>query len=124
MQHFLLNHGVSASTRTDMSFKYNPAGRTALFRLIFDDNLPLFKSLVAAGVDVNVADIKGTTPLMRAAAAGNLPMIKALLDAKANVNAEDKKGRTALCYSQSYLFNPHSDAVSALLVFNGGYCRD
>ena len=55
------------------------------------------KQLLAAGADVNVADIYGWTPLMRAVDGDRVGVVRVLLeDESVQVNARDDQGETAL----------------------------
>lgn len=123
MQTLLIRNGVSPSTRTEHSNKNSPAGRTALFRIIFRGDMELFTNLIAAGVDVNVADSHGQTALMQAAGQGRLEMVRALLEAKSDVRATDRFGDSALCYARKYLFVPNRGEIVALLEAAGTQCR-
>ncbi len=51
-------------------------------------------ALVAAGIDINVADQNGYTALHRAANGGFLDVVQALVAAKANLTLLDKVGAT------------------------------
>jgi uncharacterized protein len=60
-------------------------------------DLPLVKTMLADGSDVNARD-EGVeqTPLMRAALVGDPQIVKVLLEHGADVNAQDDDGNTAL----------------------------
>jgi ankyrin repeat protein len=123
MQTLLIQNGVSPDTRTVYGNRNSPAGRTALFRIIFRGDFPLFSNLIGAGVDVNLADVRGRTALMQAAGQGRLEMVQALLAAKADVQAVDRFGDSALCHAQKYLFVPNRAEIMGLLQAAGGTCR-
>lgn len=55
-------------------------------------------SLVDAGADINVTDIRGATPLHRAASKGNTSVVKYLLSSKdkLEINIRDAYGNTPL----------------------------
>lgn len=52
--------------------------------------------LIAAGMDVNATNERGTPAINRAVEKENLPVIRLLIEAGANVNAADTRGRTPL----------------------------
>ena len=54
------------------------------------------RSLIPAGVSVNVADVDGRTPLHLAALHGNLATVSMLLDCGADFTLRDRFGRTAV----------------------------
>jgi ankyrin repeat protein len=123
MQSLLLDHGVSPSTKTTVSYKNSPRGRTALFRIIKRDELGLFENLLKYRSDVNVADVKGTTALMLASAYGRVEMVRALINAKASVNARDRFGSTALCYAENTFIVPNRDEIVSELRGAGAVCE-
>lgn len=77
-------------------------GRTALMIACRAGQLEAARLLLAAGTDVNAANVNGTTPLMYAKTAavggGNTDLLQLLLDSGADINARDNSGRTALDY--------------------------
>ena len=79
----------------------NEAGAigTPLYYASEYDNLPVIKSLVEAGAEINIRipfEYKrgGYTPLHRATEEGHLEIANYLIDQGADVNAKDKYGRT------------------------------
>lgn len=73
-----------------------PDGTTALHRAVYAGDVTAARKLIAAGADVQVANLFGATPLMLAATAGNAGMIKLLLDAGAPADAANEEGQTPL----------------------------
>ena len=120
LQQLLIDHGVDPSTKTNTSYRNSPAGRTALYRVIFKGRQDLFDNLLKNHVDVKSADRHGQTALMLAAASGEPKMVQGLLDAGADVNARDRFGETALGLAKSYLIVPNRDEVVAILEKAGG----
>jgi hypothetical protein len=92
---FLYHHGTSINA-------VDSNGQSVLLRSIRKKEPLNFEglsvdphTLIEAGVDVNLADSKGTTPLMAAAEKGDADLVRNLLAHGALTVAKDKRGRTA-----------------------------
>ena len=59
-------------------------------------DIALFKHLINAGLDVNLADNKGNTPFMLAVQSNNIEIIKLLVQKVDNINTVNNKGQSAL----------------------------
>ncbi len=71
------------------------------------------KQLIAAGADVNKADVNGWTPLCRVACTGHTECVKILLAVPGiNANKVDKDGRPPLYWAA---INNHTECVKLLL---------
>lgn len=71
-------------------------GTTPLMECAGSGSAADVRALIAAGADVNAANVLGDTALMRAAQRGDKEKVAALLAAGANPNAQDRRGWTAL----------------------------
>lgn len=88
-------------------------GITALMRATdFTEHTKVVKSLIKAGADVNIKDIKCETALMLAAFYGYPDIVKALIKAGADVNAKHDYGRTVLMWAT---MPGHTEIVQILL---------
>lgn len=66
-------------------------------------SLPVIKSLINAGADVNKTNTaNGTTPLMIASLQGNTEIVKELIAAGADINIKDNHGYTAIYLATKY----------------------
>lgn len=77
------------------------SGSTLLHTASFFGAIPVIKTLLSEGVDVNVLDYKGATPLHRAKDADTVEL---LLEAGSNIDSVDHDGNTPLhvkCYGES-----------------------
>ncbi|RMX55734.1 hypothetical protein pdam_00015503 [Pocillopora damicornis] len=77
------------------------SGSTLLHTASFFGAIPVIKTLLSEGVDVNTLDYKGATPLHRAKDAATVEL---LLEAGSNIDCEDHDGNTPLhvkCYGES-----------------------
>ncbi|KAL9965899.1 hypothetical protein ACROYT_G029757 [Oculina patagonica] len=77
------------------------SGSTLLHTASFFGAIPVIKTLLSEGVDVNILDYKGATPLHRAKDAATVEL---LLEAGSNIDSEDHDGNTPLhvkCYGES-----------------------
>lgn len=82
-----------------------------LFAAVQNDDLPLLKSLLDAGVPVDARNELNETPLMLAAHCRHLSLMNELLDRKADLNAVSKDALTPLCYAAQI---GHWDVVEQL----------
>lgn len=96
---FLMNHpGV------DVNIEANSGARPIFHTMRRDNYLPLFKTLLKRGVDVNVLYRDGDagngfeTPLHYAAKLGNIGFIKPLIEAGAKLSIENKYGNSPESY--------------------------
>ena len=85
----------------------NKRGEAALLNATVFADPETVAVLLAAGANVNDADISGQTALMRALGKYdlNLDLVKQLIKAGANVNATDARGQPALLYFRPYEAN-------------------
>jgi ankyrin repeat protein len=118
----LLAKGADAKARSgDGSFQKVKAGAialglwTPLTVSVSMSSADLVKTLLDAGVDVNVPDVRGMTPLMLAVATDrqNLDVIRLLLARGADVNAKSLAGETALDWAVKTGAKPAIDAIRA-----------
>jgi ankyrin repeat protein len=72
---------------------YNRAGETALYGVVYSENLELAKLLLKKGADINQQNKDGKTALM---ATEDVMIVKFLLEYGANPNLQDNDGKTAL----------------------------
>jgi hypothetical protein len=70
------------------------------------------QALLAAGADVNIADMNGVTALHEAAIDGNIAAIQVLIAARANMSVTDQGGNTPLNYT---LMHGHSAAAEVFI---------
>lgn len=106
----LVEKGARSSINTR-----NKTGETALMYAAMHSDREVVKTLLAAGANVNDADITGRTVLMHATegyGSSKLEIIRLLIAAGANVNATDARGKTALLY---LAHSPLDDSGSAVL---------
>ena len=80
------------------SAKYS-TGAKPLMHAAWKGYLQCLKELIAAGADVNEADIDGETPLMWAAEEGQSQCLQELIKSGANVNLWDNDGCTAMMHA-------------------------
>jgi hypothetical protein len=120
---WLVENGIDINVRKQISNTNSPAGRNALFEIIFSNQQDLFDAVIANHIDVNVADAQGTTPLMSAAGMGRFEMTKELLENGADVTAVNQWGNSALCEAEDYLIVPNRDLIIAQLKLNGAVCH-
>lgn len=71
-------------------------GRSALFKAIKSNRIPLAVKLIEKGANVNLANSKGQYPFMLAMEKENPELIKALIKAGADLNFTNEEGRTPL----------------------------
>ena len=118
----LLAKGADAKARSgDGSFQKVKAGSialgnwTALTASVSLASAELVKTLLDAGVGVNVPDVRGMTPLMMAAATDrqNIDVIRLLIARGADVNAKSLAGETALDWAVKTGAKPAIDAIKA-----------
>lgn len=103
-------HALLAAPGLDLNVASKIGGDTPLHWVARHGRLDLVQALLAAGANVNAADLHGTTPLMWAARNGHLPTVLALLVAQGvDVNAANERGETALTLAAG------TDVVVALL---------
>ena len=62
----------------------------ALFWAILEKNIPVVKSLLSKGADVNIRHKHGWTPLHAAVASGSVELVRLLLSSGADINAQDE----------------------------------
>jgi ankyrin repeat protein len=62
-------------------------------------DLPMVRSLLDKGANLNAKGVNGTTILMEAAAGGNLDLVKFLIDQGLDINAKRPDGETVLIYA-------------------------
>jgi ankyrin repeat protein len=118
----LLAKGADAKTRSgDGSFQKVKAGTialglwTPLTAAVSMASPELVKTLLDAGVDVNMPDVRGMTPLMLAVATDrqNIDVIRLLIARRADVNAKSVAGETALDWAVKTGGKPAIDAIKA-----------
>ena len=118
----LLAKGADAKARSgDGSFQKVKAGTialgnwTALTASVSMASTDLVKTLLDAGVAVNVPDVRGMTPLMLAVATDrqNIDVIRLLIARGADVNAKSGAGETALDWAVKTGAKPAIDAIRA-----------
>ena len=94
----------------------NDIGRNALHQAAYaHDGKEIIEALVAAGIDLDKADIHGTTSLSMAAHKSHAVSAETLLYLGANINCTDREGDTPLHES---LFS-NADDVTCLLIQRG-----
>ncbi len=71
-------------------------GRIPLHYAALEDDVPLVKTLLAEGADVNATDKSGLTPLHFACYEGNVEAVRILLDARPNLEIKNAFGSTPL----------------------------
>ena len=64
--------------------------QNALFWAILEKNIPVVKSLLSKGADVNIRHKYGWTPLHTAVASGSVELVRLLLNSGADINAQDE----------------------------------
>ena len=74
-------------------------GGNSLLEAAENGELVRLKSLIQAGVDVNVHGGCGWTPIMRIVHGGHYNCMKALTEAEADVNRTYNNGNTVLMYA-------------------------
>jgi ankyrin repeat protein len=118
----LLAKGADAKARSgDGSFQKVKAGAialglwTPLTAAVSLASPELVKTLLDAGVGINVADVRGMTPLMLAVATDrqNIDVIRLLIARGADVNAKSAVGETALDWAMKTGGKPAIDAIKA-----------
>lgn len=118
----LLARGADAKARSgDGSFQKVKAGTiglglwTPLTASVSMASAELVKTLLDAGVDVNMPDVRGMTPLMLAVATDrqNIEVIRLLIARGADVNAKSRAGETALDWAIKTGAKPAIDAIRA-----------
>ena len=85
---------------------------SSLYMPVFHRHDQCVELLLAAGADMNAADVYGTSALMNAAANGYKECVLRLLHAGADVNATDTTGRTPLHFASQSL---ETDCAELLL---------
>ncbi len=71
-------------------------GNPEISQAAIDDNVPMIRSLLAKGADINATNKAGRTPLMWAAGLGNTNALKTLIELGAKLEQQDAQGQTAL----------------------------
>lgn len=94
-------------------------GWTALTRAATSGDLPLVRSLIQGGVDLEVPGFARRTALMEAASARCTSAVRILLEAGAQIEAVDQDGRTALIRAVQT-----GSASTAILLINAGAALD
>ena len=77
----------------------NRLGKTSLFMSIEKDHMEIFKMMLDAGADVNLASLEKITPLIAASYAGNHWMVALLIEKGAKLEEEDRLHKSALVYA-------------------------
>lgn len=96
-------------------------GVSPLFLSVLNNRQAVFKTLLAAKANPNIANAKGVTPLMQATLDHRVEMVKTLLKAGANPDETDRNGLTALHYTVHNPKNPQQDYadIAQILIDNG-----
>ena len=92
---FLLERGASVGATTEQQYH-------TISWAIPSDNIEVFETLLAQGIDPNLPSESGGTLLMQAARHGSINILKALLTRKPDVNAVDSIHMTALLYARRH----------------------
>lgn len=86
----------------------------ALVAAADNDQVPVLKFLLGAGVPVDLQDeMFGATALMHAAGSGAIESVKALLESSADPHAKDHEGKTALGWAEMGLKSGHWERTIA-----------
>lgn len=91
---YMLTVSINGVESGRASFKIT--GRTTLHEAALQDNIPMLRTLLEHGADVNERDDRGRTALFTAAFHGSAAAARLLLDHGAQVNACDERGENAL----------------------------
>lgn len=96
-------------------------GVTPLFLSVLNNRQAVFKTLLAAKANPNIANADGVTPLMQATLDHRVEMVKTLLTAGANPDETDQNGLTALHYTVNNPKNTQQDYadIAQILIDNG-----
>lgn len=111
----ILDGGVDINVQKKYMNTNSPAGRTALHRITYLGDVMRFDLLVAKGINVDIADYRGTTPLMIAAGGGHVELVQRLLAHGADAARKDSWGNTALDQVNNYLYVPNRAQIVQLL---------
>eukprot|EP00511_Aplanochytrium_stocchinoi_P001930 CAMPEP_0204840982 /NCGR_PEP_ID=MMETSP1346-20131115/39942_1 /ASSEMBLY_ACC=CAM_ASM_000771 /TAXON_ID=215587 /ORGANISM="Aplanochytrium stocchinoi, Strain GSBS06" /LENGTH=238 /DNA_ID=CAMNT_0051978765 /DNA_START=57 /DNA_END=773 /DNA_ORIENTATION=- len=77
----------------------DPAGQTALFWAVMQNDVPMVEVLLKHGADIEKQNDTGQTPLMGAALKGHVQIIKILLELGADINRMDGTGLTSWAWA-------------------------
>ena len=96
-----------------------PGGWNPLMNASARNHAGIIEALLAAGADVNAANVFGTTALIWACYNGRLEASRALVASGANVNAVNQPGLTPLNCARGRYGNRGNPAIEALLLAAG-----
>ncbi len=99
MIEILFKAGSSLELRLDLM---DDAGRTSFIQALMTKNMKAMRSLLALGLDPNIADVDGKTPLMYAIEHNNLKIMRLLLACGADPNVADAQNKSPLMYAVFY----------------------